>query len=288
MKKILFASTALVASAGFAAAEISFSGEAGMGFVYDDPTGDWNADYYTTLYIDMTGETDGGLGFGVDLDLTFDNGGAAATDNQVVYIEGGFGKFSVGTVGSAVDATLGLSDIGYSGLGVDNVAEALVDAADSGNLMYQGTFGDFGVAISHDLNGTEITSVAATYSMGDFNVGLGYDDLGLIDTSSTIHVKAGADISDFSLNALYSRNDDNDITSYGITGGYTMGAVGVTAAYSNADFAGLLDVEAYGLGVSYDLGGGASVNAGVGEITSTAGGISVSETVADLGIIMLF
>lgn len=282
MKKILFASTALVASAGFAAAEISFAGEAGMGFVYEEDraVGDeWQADFYTTLNIDMTGETDGGLGFGVDLDLTFDNGGGAVTDNQVVYIEGGFGKFSIGTVGSAVDATLGLSDIGYSGLGTDNVAETLVDEADSGNVMYQGTFGDFGVAVSYDMGGTEIASIAATYTMGDFNVGLGYDDWGLIDDSSTIHVKAGADIADFSLAALYSRNDDNDTTSYGITAGYTMGAVEVTAAYSESEI-GAASTDAFGLGVAYDLGGGASLNAGVGEINGTVE--------ADLGIIMTF
>ncbi|UWQ14475.1 porin [Aliiroseovarius sp. M344] len=278
MKKILFASTALIASAGFAAAEISFSGEAGAGFVYNDATSDWTLDHYVTLSVAMTGETDGGLGFGANFDITTGTTGGAV-DGSSAYIEGGFGKFSVGNVGSAVDETLGLSDIGYSGLGTDNVAEALVDAADSGNLMYQGTFGDFGVAISHDLDGTEITSVAATYSMGDFSVGLGYDDWGLIDTSSTIHVKAGANVADFSLNALYSRNDDNDITAYGITAGYTMGAVAVTAAYSEVDVMGV-SADAYGLGVAYDLGGGASFNAGVGEV----GGV----TVADLGIIMLF
>ncbi|SEV90148.1 outer membrane protein OmpU [Aliiroseovarius sediminilitoris] len=280
MKKILFASTALVASAGFAAAEISFSGEAGIGFEYADVAvgDDWTLDHYLTLTVSMTGETDGGLGFGATFDIT-NTAGGGAVDGSSAYIEGGFGKFSVGNVGSAVDAKLGLSDIGYGGIGTDNVAEALVDAADMGNMMYEGTFGDFGIAISHDFNGTEITSVAATYSMGDFNVGLGYDDWGNIDTSNTIHVKAGADIADFSINALYSRNDDNDVTSYGIHGAYTMGAVVVSAAYSEVEV-GALSTDAYGLGVAYDLGGGASFNAGVGEVGGT--------TVADLGIIMLF
>ncbi|MHA6265625.1 porin [Aliiroseovarius sp. CAU 1755] len=278
MKKILFASTALVASAGFAAAEISFSGEAGMGFIYDDVSGDWSPDYYTTLSVSMTGETDGGLGFGADFDITTANG-ASLVDQTTVYIEGGFGKFSVGNVGSAVDAKLGLSDIGYSGLGTDNVAEALVDAADMGNVMYDGTFGDFGVAMSYDMQGMENFSIAATYNMGDYNFGIGYDDWGNIAAGSAFHVKAGANIADFSLNALYSRADDADITSYGITAGYTMGAVGVTAAYSEVDVAGV-SADAYGIGVKYDLGGGASVNAGVGEV----GGV----TVADLGIIMVF
>lgn len=280
MKKILFASTALVASAGFAAADISFSGEVGVGFEYMDVAvgDDWTLDHYLTLSVAMTGETDGGLGFGAEVDITSTTAGGGV-DGSSAYIEGGFGKFSVGDVGSAVDAKLGLSDIGYGGIGTDNVAEFLVDLADSGNMMYEGTFGDFGIAISHDFNGTEITSVAATYSMGDFNVGLGYDDWGNIDTSSTVHVKAGADIADFSVNALYSRNDDNDITSYGIHAAYTMGAATISAAYSETEI-GAASADAYGLGVAYDLGGGATFNAGVGEV----GGV----TKADLGIIMLF
>ncbi|WP_432448620.1 porin [Aliiroseovarius marinus] len=277
MKKILFASTALVASAGIAAAEVSFSGEAGFGFVYTDGAADeWAPDYYTTLSVAMRGETDGGLSFGADFDITMD-GGATAVGDTEVFIEGGFGNLSVGAVGSAVDDTLGLSDIGYSGLGVDNVAEALIDAADVGNIMYKGTFGDFGVALSYDMNGTEQFSIAATYAMGDYNFGLGYDDIA--DGSSTIHVKAGGAIADFAVNALYSRNSDNDITAYGLHAAYTMGAATVSAAYSEVDVAGA-SADAWGLGVAYDLGGGASVNAGVGEV----GGV----TVADLGIIMTF
>ncbi len=282
MKKILFASTALVASAGIASADFmpTFAGEVGMGFKYVDVAvgDDWTLDHYLTLTIGLAGETDGGLGFGATFDIT-NSASGGAVDGSSAYIEGGFGKFSVGNVGSAVDAKLGLSDIGYGGIGTDNVAESLVDAGDVGNLMYEGTFGDFGVAMSYDMNGVENFSIAATYTMGDFNVGLGYDDWGNASPSNVFHVKAGADIADFSVNALYSRNDDLDITAYGIHGAYTMGAVTVSAAYSETDTAGL-SVDAYGLGVAYDLGGGASFNAGVGEV----GGV----TVADLGIIMLF
>lgn len=276
MKKILFASTALVASAGFAAAEVSFSGAAGFGVVYDGS--DWNPDYYTTLSVAMTGETDGGLSFGADFDITQDNGATAVGDTEV-HVEGGFGKLTVGAVGSASDAKLGLGDIGYSGLGTDNVAEVLIDAADSGNLMYTGSFGDFGVALSYDMNGTEIFSVVATYAMGDYNFGIGYDDWGLVAAGSAFHVKAGGNFGDVALNALFSRSSDIDTTTFGVTAGYTMGAATITAAYSNIDVAGLSG-DVYGLGVSYDLGGGASIDAGVADNGTT--------TVADLGINMSF
>lgn len=292
MKKILFASTALVATAGIAAAEVSFSGEAGMGLVYVDDRAtvfatpgldDWQVDYYTTLSIALTGETDGGLSFGADFDITIDNphNGVATSviSDTEVYVEGGFGKLTVGGTGSAVDDTLGLSDIGYSGLGTDNVAEFLIDAADSGNIMYNGTFGDFTVVASYDMGGMENFSIAATYDLGDYEIGLGYDDWGNILPGDAFHVKLGADIGDFAVDALYSRSDDIDTTAYGLTAAYTMGATTVSAAYSELDIAGVSG-DAFGLGVSYDLGGGATVNAGVGEVGTV--------TVADFGIIMTF
>ncbi|NDW54478.1 porin [Aliiroseovarius sp. PrR006] len=277
MKKILFASTALVASAGFAAAEVSFSGAAGFGLTYDGS--DWNPDYYTTLSVSMTGETDGGLSFGADYDITQDNGAIAVGDTEV-HVEGGFGKLTVGAVGSASDAKLGLGDIGYSGLGTDNVAEVLIDGADSGNIMYTGSFGDFGVALSYDMQGTEIFSVVATYAMGDYNFGIGYDDWGnVIPGGSAFHVKAGGNFGDVALNALYSRSSFIDTNTFGVTAGYTMGAATITAAYSSVSVLGVTG-DVYGLGVSYDLGGGASIDAGVADNGTT--------TVADLGINMSF
>ncbi|MCK0171148.1 porin [Aliiroseovarius sp. S1123] len=276
MKKILIASTALVATAGIASAEIGFSGAAGFGVVYDGS--DWNPDYYTTLSVSMTGETDGGLSFGADFDITQDNGGTAVGDTEV-HVEGGFGKLTVGAVGSASDAKLGLGDIGYSGLGTDNVAEVLIDAADQGNIMYTGSFGDFGVALSYDMQDTEVFSVVATYAMGDYNFGIGYDDWGNLAAGSAFHVKAGGNFGDVALNALYSRSSDVDVTAIGVTAGYTMGAATITAAYSNLSD-GVLSADVYGLGVSYDLGGGASIDAGVADDGTT--------TVADLGINMSF
>jgi outer membrane protein OmpU len=289
MKKILIASTALVATAGIASAEIGFSGAAGFGVVYNDVTGDWTPDYYTTLSVSMTGETDGGLSFGAAYDITQDNGATAVGDTEV-YVEGGFGKLTVGAVGSAVDATLGMGDIGYSGLGVDNVAEGLIDGADNGNIMYKGTFGDFGVAMSYDMAGVENFSIAATYTMGDYNFGVGYDDWGNaivpngfgvpIANGSAFHVKAGGAFGDLALNAVYSRSSDIDASTYGVHAAYTMGAATISAAYAEATVTGLGSTDAFGLGVSYDLGGGASVDAGVGEVFGV--------TVADLGINMSF
>lgn len=310
MKKILFASTALVASAGIAAAEVSFSGEAGIGFVYNDAASDWSLNHYTTLSVSMTGETDGGLSFGASFDITTGSTGGAVGASSA-FIEGGFGKLSAGDVDNAVQTVTGLSDIGYSGLGTDNVAEGIRGLSQA-NVLYEGTFGDFGVALSHDLGGTDDTAVAFSYTMGDYSIGLGYGTysgisvggfgVAFADRQNMISAQVGANIGDIALAALYSQTSfdgaavltdeatgataaiadtsGTKVQELGLTAAYTMGAVTVTAAYSQQKVTGLADVDAYGLGVAYDLGGGASINAGVGEV----GGA----TVADLGIIMTF
>lgn len=273
MKKIFLATTALVATAGFAAADVNFSGDASMGLKYDDLSGDVSAHYETTLYAAMSGETDGGLSFGADLTLTYNMGGAV-TSATVVYIEGGFGKLSVGDVDTADEAVTGLADIGWDGLGTDNIAEALRGNSQA-NVLYTGTFGDFTVAASHDLGGDDY-AIGFKYAMGDYSAAIAYDEAAGINA---FHVQLGANVSDFSVNALYSRASDIDTTSYGIHAAYNMGAVTVSAAYSNVSV-GIVDVDGYGLGIAYDLGGGASVKAGVGEV----GGV----TVADLGVSMSF
>ncbi|SMR83512.1 porin [Aliiroseovarius halocynthiae] len=293
MKKILFASTALVATAGVAAAaDVDFSGAAKMGFKYDKSAADqWSTVAETTLSVAMTGETDGGLSFGAKFDITagssFD--GSKNTENQeiidktIVYVEGGFGKFSVGEVDNAAQTVTGLSDIGLTGLGTDNVAETLRGASKA-NMLYEGTFGDFKAALSYNMvaGGNNDWAVGGKYTMGDYSAGLGYSKAAGVNA---VHVQLGANVGDIALAGLYSSTTGSGakIHDYGVTAAYTMGAVTVTAAYSDTNkalAAGELATEAYGLGVAYDLGGGASLQAGVGEIKGV--------TKADLGIKMSF
>ena len=70
MKKILFASTALVATAGVAAAEVTISGYAEMG-IFNPSTEDAETQFFTDLDVTftMSGEADNGLVFGATIDL---------------------------------------------------------------------------------------------------------------------------------------------------------------------------------------------------------------------------
>ena len=66
MKKVLFATTALIATAGMAAADVSFGGYGRFGVLYNDANvGDeTNVTSRFRLQIDATAESDSGVVFG--------------------------------------------------------------------------------------------------------------------------------------------------------------------------------------------------------------------------------
>ena len=80
-KKILLASSALVASASFAAADVSVGGNGYMGVTYDDSAVEEMA-FKSRLRITFSasGETDGGLSFGGSIRADNAVGGAAGTE----------------------------------------------------------------------------------------------------------------------------------------------------------------------------------------------------------------
>ena len=77
MKKILFATTALVATAGVASAEIALTGMAEMG-IYDN--GNDDTQFFTDIDVTftMSGEADNGLTFGANVDLDESDGSGSA------------------------------------------------------------------------------------------------------------------------------------------------------------------------------------------------------------------
>lgn len=265
MKKILFASTALVATAGVAAAEISFGGSANFGIAdWDDGNGTIVKNE-VDFDIKGSGETDGGLKFGASLDIdgAFNNGNGAESGNEAmvddpeVYIEMGGLKLTVGPVGAANDNE-GLADIGFDGLGVDDVAE--VSGNGSADVLVNYSFGDIAVAASADSSGND-WAIGATGSFGDISFAAGYGEAGGQDEYN-LHVgyTAGA----ISVGVQYS--EDNE-TGYGFDVAYTQGDLTVTAVYAKNDTTG---ADAYGVGASYSLGGGASIAGGFADVNGAS------------------
>ncbi|SHG71980.1 porin [Marivita hallyeonensis] len=182
MKKLLLASTALVATAGIAAADdpshvgapgagnISITGYAEIGVIGGDRYGD-EAQFHTDIDVtfSMTGESDGGLAFGASVDLdeavkanTFD---ATKQGGEVYFLAYGPLRLDMGDTDGAYDAAL------------QEVALAGASIADD-ETEHSGYNGNSGLDGTHD---GQIARVS--YSMAGFTAGLSaeIDDSGVDD-----------------------------------------------------------------------------------------------------------
>jgi len=286
MKNILFATTALVATAGFASAEVAISGSAEIGLVGGDGlsaiTGAYgnNTQFHTDIDVNfsMSGTADNGLTFGASVDLD-ENGafGNTTQGGEPYFIASGPFKLSMGDTDGAFDAAL--TEIGIGG-SLDDVHTT--HAGYNGNSGLDGTYDGQIATASYSASGftgylsAEIDDTGtgdAVYGLGfkyaanmsgvDLTVGLGYQ------TTDTNGGAAGGDrdiwgisvASTFSngLQAIlnYSDMDTAGVsTTYtGIGLGYSMNALTIGVNYGEFDTAGAT-TNGYGLAVNYDLGGG--------------------------------
>jgi outer membrane protein OmpU len=332
MKKVLLASTALIMSAGYAAADVSVGGDGRMGVidpfdfvvVEDNPNtpdneevlGGGTLSFTSRIRISFSasGETDAGLAFGGSIradnaggfnirdsqgntvgddnfstanqPLELTGGGGVLGQAGSVFIEGAFGKLSMGDVDGAAAAAVGyVSGVGLTGLDdrnesayISNVGGALPGA------LYEYSGGDWAVYISSSNSGTllgaEADNIAwalgGSYSFGNFSVALGYED----NDAGTTHTIGGvtASFGGFTGKAIYGVADgDIDDDQWAVSGDYTFGATTLTAYYND-----LFGDNYYGVGGAYDLGGGASLVAG------WARDDSASDDAYDFGISFTF
>jgi outer membrane protein OmpU len=196
MKKVLFATTALVAFAGVAAADVTITGGAEMGIVGGDALGT-GADAGTVVSSDaafwthvdvvftLSGTTDNGLTFGasVDLDEAAGIAGVDGTDNVAIFVSGDFGALTMGDTDSAMDWAMIEADFGNAGSIADNeTAHAGYDGdyGDQGQyLRYDYSVAGFGFAISVQPENTSDNYAlglryATDFAGGSLTVGFGY------------------------------------------------------------------------------------------------------------------
>ena len=216
MKKILLGSTALVFTAGVAAADVTVGGDGyfGVGFgttevkdgagmtTFDDGVfarsnedGEVEADDYGFVYdldFDFTGsgETDSGLVFGAsaDADEIDTSQGPRGFDTEI-FVSGDFGTLTMGDISGGVENVTGdLAEVGLTGLAFNNEFVYLIGAGDPAcdttaapfecgtGPIARYDYNIAGLTLSLGLNDDEGYSVGAGYS-GDFGAG-GYS-LGL-------------------------------------------------------------------------------------------------------------
>lgn len=281
MKKVLLATTMLVATAGFAAAEVKLSGSANMGLKYAEngytASGDDIGAWYE-IDVDLVGttETDSGLTFSASMDLDFNANTSSDITDPEVSVSGAFGSLTIGAVDPGSDnLTIGLADPGFDGIGVDDIAEALY-VSSAADALYMYSVSGFTVALSTDVNGgSDNYSIGLGYATDAYDVALGYDDDGVGDAAITLDgsYKFGA----ATVGAMYT--DKNDDSAYGVEASYALaGGITLSATYAKSEIGGV-DADGFGIGAAYDLGG-ATLAGAIGEVAD--------ETVADLGVSFKF
>ena len=237
MKKDLFATTALVASAGIASAPgVSLSGSAEMG-VFSTAGADpevlgtnenaalqFHSDIDVTF--SMAGATDGGLAFGASVDLDDAVGSDPALTEkagygQSMFISSDFGTITLGDTDGALDWAV--EDVGIGGsIQDDHTGHAgysgnnQLDGGDNQILRYQYSFGDFAGGFSlqiHDEKKADPDNAAELVTDGfGFGVGATYSgDLGPVNLTvgggyQTVPADAGV-------------KDAEGITAYGLSVG---------------------------------------------------------------------
>lgn len=314
MKKVLLATSALVLTAGAAAADISLSGSARMGLTYLDNGTDSSTKFSSRVRIVFTasGETDTGLSFGASVRNDQSGQGNTANDDSTVFISGAFGKLTMGDVSGAADALVGqTSGVGYGPNDALQEINFLGNAKTAAYYEYSAGAVTFGLGIGQlegtaDLFGQGLITVpnSDTYSVGAKYAADGYSVALAWET-----VRAGGDSIDmlslggsatFGATTVKARVSDIDASDVGITGvdtayslsvDYAMGDTTLTAFYTDygnasialngAHIGGIQDVTHFGLGASYNLGGGATLAGGVVRQNNQ---FSDDRTIADIGL----
>jgi len=226
MKKLLIATTALVATAGMAHADVSLSGYAEIG-MRDGRTFTNGTDVGVEMHNDMdvafklSGATDNGLSFGASIDLDEVSGGIASTGgSQAINVSGAFGTLTMGDTDGAMDKR-------------NNEVGSLTAISDNhtGHSGYNGGSGlDSGDVLRYDT------------SVGTFNVSasIGQDDgatnndvmgYGLSTTVGTVALSVG-----------YQTDNSQDITA--VSAKSTIGGLTVTANYSEATMDATAQIDA--------------------------------------------
>jgi outer membrane protein OmpU len=262
MRKVLLATTALVAMTGAAAAEVTVNGF--YEFLYTSTNDDQTSTYDTMaddseIHVSFNDTSDNGLGYGMKVELkTQGDGDSALNDESSMYVSGDFGKITLGNNdGAAEDHAFFMGNTHsygqYSGhqtvkgsggtdLTVSNGVEYGV-ATDAIKVKYSSPSMS-GFNFSYSIAGQS----SATDSE-DTEVGVGYStDIGGVGIS----INAGAFDSGES-------TDTGETTFQNIV--ISNGDIAIGAAMSNSSTGTTKDIDTSALVVTYALNDDTSLSA---------------------------
>ncbi len=295
MKKILFATTALVASAGIASADISYSGSASAG-VGSQAGAKAVAYNFADFGVAMSAEASNGLKFGANVSMTIGE-------------KYDIGDFEVdGTQAGTFDFDGIFVEFGGSKLTIDQGAiDNLYDGDfTSHDLMFEQSTGSFSVAMTVDAavstpsaDADEIAQNGAAANSAQFSFKVGYAANGIALTlkgdnnngnlNADVNYTTGALKVGAAMDQQGNGNDETKVYGEYTTGGVKMTASAVTGKVGGLDWdlgatytmnsmsvsASFDEASAWDLAGTYDFGGGLSAVAGAKSDNSFYAGLTM-------------
>ncbi|QYK41611.1 MAG: porin [Paracoccaceae bacterium] len=317
MKKILLATSALVLSAGVAAADFSIGGSARAGIVYSDPVGAGESKATVNMRLrfnfDASKELDSGVTLGGRIRMQYDQSRINDTDDifgdrsgatlsaAYLYAETGGLYVQIGNVDTALDsmALLYNSELGYIGSTFGSYAFANYAAyetspygADQINRMgvfASYTVGDLTARLSYVTPNQNVralpagvedeVSISFDYTAGQFSIGVGASFNGGFEDGNDVYAITGE----------YAINDDTAIGLHYMDNGSANSAT--TTLYGRTKLANGLGLGAYiagnddnTLAKDFAIGIGFDYDLGGATLAGTIQRGFSDETYADLGI----
>jgi outer membrane protein OmpU len=281
MKKVLFATTAMMLTGGMALADVTISGNGRFGLLYQETPSDTDTEtsvsYRLRFNIDASKETDSGVTFGGRIRLQYDNSDEDSTASPILneagdYILGPDGA-PIYTYTGQAGAELNAAKIYASYQGMTVEVGNVDTAYDSAALMYNSeigfldrSFGDpQGAYYSYssspfDVSEKDRMGIGFTYSVGEFNGRISwvtpnqYGDV-LNTTCATADQVTDATTGDVTCAdpTFGTMISDDREDEFGISGDYTFGAFTVSAA-AVQNGAGIDKNDNYFLGGEYAFG----------------------------------
>ena len=284
MKKILFATTALVATASVAAADVTFSGMGRFGVKSTSTDGAATVtDITTRMQLDVKAsvELESGMTLGARTRWRDTDGAASKTFNAPTFTmsSGGLTIVVGNNYGQMYHGNMSVNNVGLTGLGFEADVFTGFDEYSSNGKGPQGadvnyTMGNLSMGVSHS-KGTKSTQASVSYSADALSFGASMQN-GKAKADDFSSVGVGYAFAGGSVNLAYGDNNGTKTTVLG--GTYSVAAAtSLTAFVKDTNTAGVKNV--YGVGVSHDLGG-ASLKAGYVD--------NATGSVADFGIVFNF
>ncbi|MEP3056057.1 porin [Ascidiaceihabitans sp.] len=320
MKKVLFATTALVATAGVAAADVTFGGYGRFGILYTDTAAGDTTDITSRfrLQIDATAESDAGVTFGARVRIQQDNDGSAdgtTTSGTASDADGDGDNDFRGRQETGINGVRFFARSGGLEVGVGNIFGALefmpgmypIDLGLTGHTYDYTAYNFRGDAYDSDTGGAAgLNGVEVMYSVGDFSMHVSASDtsdrlaahfaytfsgwtvaLGLQDSDNAADTEwalsVGGSVGIADLSFAYAKNgDDNNLTTAAGNGDHWVLA-------ARFDVGAATNIEAYVADADYfaETSYGVDFNHDLGGGTSLRGGISSDRndvTRLDLGV----